>query len=248
MDKHPDSQHMEEALYWLSKSYINLNEPENAENTIQRLLKNYPEGQYAPLALLDYGLMLKRQTNIKKADSIFIRLQNDYPAHESAAQAIFERAVIYQTLGDTVKAMNLFRESADKFAGMEYSEQSRYRIAKYYRSVNMNDSARIEFEKLAQNDFNPELSAEAHYRLGELWLRDQQFEKAIESFLMVKENFSRYEMWFLPSMLYLGEAYESLEKWQEAKEIYEGLVALNPNDEYGKTAKRRLQRISEIEQ
>lgn len=241
--KYPDSEKNAEGLYWMEKSYINLNEPEKAEETFIKLRKNYPDSDFTPIGMLELALMHLQLNDIKSADSVFRQLQAAYPKSSSAAQAGFERALINYSMGDTATAMNLFRQVADDYPGEEYSDQSRWKIAMHLRSKSLNDSARTEFKKIVDGMSNPDIAAEAQYRIGELFFRDEMYEEAVAEFLKFKENYSGYDQWYLLTLLNMGEAYEKLEKYEEAREVYQSLQALSPDSDYGKTAKRRLRRL-----
>jgi hypothetical protein len=41
----------------------------------------------------------------------------------------------------------------------------------------------------------------------------------------------------------LGDCYETLKNYDAAKEVFQTLVTLRPDDDYGKTASARLKRI-----
>ncbi len=241
--KHPNSVKSADAIYWMGKSYTNLNENEKAIDAFNKLRQKYPDSDFAPMGLLEQGLLYKKMADIEKADSVLIALGKYYPAGEAAAQAGFERAILKYNIGDTTSSIRIYREVADSFPCTNYSDQSRYRLGMYYRSKGMNDSARAEFRILAQSEFNPLIASEAQYRIGELWVRNKEYESAIEALKTVRDNFSGYEDWFSLALLALGESYENIEDWTAAREAYQSLQALRPDDDFGKTAGRRLKRI-----
>lgn len=242
--KYPDSEKNAEALFLIGKSFINLNEPQKAGESFKKLIKQFPKSDFAPLGLLEYGLLEKQQSRLLQADTIFSNLERNYRSHEAAAQAGFERALIKLSLLDTLGAVNILKRVADDFPTMDYGDHSRYRVAMFYRSKDMYDSARVHFTLLSKVEENPVLASEAQYRLGELWLRSNDCEKAIKEFLIVKENFTGYEDWFSLALLNLGECYEKLENKDLAIEMYTTLEGLRPNDDFGKTAKSRLKRLN----
>ena len=113
----------------------------------------------------------------------------------------------------------------------------------YYRVLGLNDSARAEFAILAVNEDDKLLAAESQYRIGELWMRDKNTDAAIDAFVKVKEAFPGYEDWYSLSLLNVGECYEEKQNFVTAREVYEILETLRPEDDFGKTAKRRLKRL-----
>lgn len=240
---YPDNEKNAEALFLMGKSYINMNDFSRASETFEKLVKTFPKSDYAPLSLLEFGLLQKQINNPLKADTIFARLENNYKEHETAAQAGFERALIRLLLLDTLGAVNKLKSVADNYPNTEYGDFSRYRVAMYYRSKLMFDSALVHFSILAKEEGNPTLASEAQYRLGEIRMRMDDCDRAIQEFSIVKENFAGYEDWFSLSLLSMGECYEKLNKPEFAKEMYKIIESLRPDDDFGKTAKSRLRRL-----
>ncbi len=241
--KYPNSEKNDEALYRIGKSYLNLDETEKAIEIFHELKKKHPDSKYTSIAFLELGLMYKNKGDIDKADSVFSQVRENYPEQSSAAQAGFEQATMKFTMGDTTAALNIFREAADTYPEMEYGVQSRWKVARYLRYKGLNDSARAEFRILAENKANRSLAAESQYRLGELYFRDEMYEKAVDEFKKYKEKFSKFEQWYPLALMNLGECYEKLEKFEKARETYMALKTLHPDDDYGKTASLRLKRL-----
>lgn len=242
-EKYPNSDKNAEALYWKAKSYANLNENIKAAKEYNKIVRQFPKSEYAPLALLENGILHKEMVMINEADSIFNELQLLFPKHKTVAQAGFERAVMNFALGDTTKSLKLFEDVADNYSDSDYGDQSRYRLGMFYRSKDEYDSALYHFKILAEVQENPMIASEAQYRIGEIYMRQKNYNKAIESFLISIQKFSGYDDWYSLALLNLGEAYENIEDYQNAREIYKALQEWRPDDDFGKAAKARFGRI-----
>lgn len=243
IEKHPQDENTPEVLFMMAKSHINLNNPEKAKDIFNKIQQFYPKSEWAQTALLENALLNLETANVTTADSLFQSLAKLYPETDYAAQSYFERAVIKYRLGDTTTSLNLFREAHNRYKTSDWGDQSIYRIAMHYRNIENYDSARYYFEIIANIDENPKISSEARYRIGELYFRDKNYEKAIENFLIIKNKFEGYEDWYSLALINLGESYEKLENFDEARNIYTILEVLRPNDDFGKTAKSRLKRF-----
>ncbi|MBX3043425.1 MAG: tetratricopeptide repeat protein [Candidatus Kapabacteria bacterium] len=243
IQKNPNDENIPEVLYWMAKSYVSLNETDQASIVFERITRDYPTSDYAPLSMLDNGLLQIEVANIAAADRILKSLQEKYPEDNNAAQAGFERGVLKYKLGDTLSALDIFLNVTNRYPSTDWGDQSRYRIAMHYRASGANDSARVHFSFISAIADNPSISSESQYRIGELWMRDKNYEQATTAFIVVKENYEGYEDWYSLSLLSLGEAYENLDKFDEAREIYSALEALRPDDDFGNTAKSRIKRI-----
>lgn len=238
-----DMERNSEALFYLGKSFASLGEPAKAEQSFRDVFKKYAKSEYAPLALLEIGLMKVNEQRLKEADSAFGMVMAEFPENSASAQAGFERAQIASTLGDSLTALRYYASTADTYSNTEYGDQSRYRIAMYYRSRLMYDSALVHFKPLAKRIDNPTAAAEAQYRIGELWMKQKEYDNAIIAFLAVREQFSSIEDWFSLSLLGLGDCYENIKNYDAAKEVFQTLSTLRPEDDFGKSAAARLKRI-----
>lgn len=232
-----------EALFYLGKSFASLGEAAKAEQSWRDVFKKYVKSEYAPLALLEIGLMKVNDQRLREADTVFGNVMTEFPENPASAQAGFERAQIASSLGDSLSALRYYALTADTYSNTEYGDQSRYRIAMYYRARLMYDSALIHFKPLAKRIDNPTAAAEAQYRIGELWMKQKEYDNAITAFLGVREQFSSIEDWFSLSLLGLGDCYETIKNYDAAKEVFQTLSTLRPDDDFGKSAAARLKRI-----
>ncbi len=241
---HPSSEKDPEALYWMGKSYQNMNEKDKAIDVFNGLFKKYPKSEFAPQGLLEIATIMEERTFLQSADSVYVIIDKNYDSTDYAAQATFQRASIAAQLNDTLRSIDLYKAVSREFPTTPYGLNARYKIAMYYRSNSMNDSARKEFEILSSISQDNDLAAESLYRIGELWMRDTAWDKAIETFLIVKDKYPNVEVWFPLSLLNLGEAYEKKGENDLAIDIYKALTAINPDDDYGRTARNRLKNLT----
>lgn len=241
----PNNEENAEILYWIGKSYINLDKKEDAEKAFVKVQYKYPNSDYASLSIMENALLQKNSANAKKADSLFKSLIELYPDKQTAPRAVFERALINFTLGDTAFGLKMYDYAVRKYPGDEYSDESAYRLANYYKRLDSNARSREYFILLASNTKSDEFAAESYYRIGELWKKDKQLDSAEAAYLQVKNNYSGYEDWFSLSLVNLGEIYEQRKDFLKAKEIYSALLELRPDDDFGKTAKARIKRVNQ---
>jgi TolA-binding protein len=235
-----------EAMYWIGVSYINMGEPQEAEEAFSRLRNKFPESQWAAKGALDNAILWKKQANVPKSDSLFANVIRDYPGEIVAAQAGFERAILQYGIRDTVEALRMFAFVADSFPNNEYGVNARYKLGMFARKQEKNDEARMHFAALVQNEVDPGFAAEASYRIGELLMMDEFYGEAIDAFEKTKTEFSAYEDWFAKALLDQGLAYQKLERYNEALEVYKALRELRTDDDFGMTADTRIKNIEEL--
>jgi len=245
--KFPGSDKSAEAFYWMGKSYVNIDDLDNAEKSFNKVIKEFPKSEFAPLSILELGSIKKQQADLSAADSLFKILMEKYPANPISAQAGYERAMLVLYNGDTTKALNIFNETGAKFSDTEYGEQCTYKVAMYFLKKGWLDSAITEFRKLSHSNIDANMAAEALYRIGEIYKRKDDCETAITEYTKVRENFAGIEDWFTLAMLNMGECYEKLGDIEKAIETYQSVVTLRPDDDFGKTAKRRINELEKKE-
>ncbi|HRP01167.1 MAG TPA: tetratricopeptide repeat protein [Candidatus Kapabacteria bacterium] len=243
VEKHPQDESTPEVLYMMAKSYVNLNNYEKAKDIYKKVQLYYPKSEWAATSLLESGLLSLEMANVNEADSLLASIEVQYPNTDFAAQGAFERALIKYKQGDTVSALNLFLNVHNKYKDYDWGDQSIYRIAMHYRANGQYDSARTYFNIISDIKDNPKISSEARYRIGELYFRDKDYENAIKNFIIVKDNYEGFEDWYSLALINLGESYEKTNNIDSAKEIYNTLEIIRPNDDFGKTAKSRLKRL-----
>lgn len=242
--KFPGSERNDEAIYLLGRSYLTMDDVPQAVNAIRDLETNHPNSQFIAAAKLELASYFDQHANARAADSLYAIVMRDYSSDTlHASQAGFERATVSRMMGDTIGSLNLYRQTANTYPGTEYGDQARYQLALYYRKTNNVDSARHELAILARTAGRPLIAANALYDIGDTYARRREWEKAIPAFVRVREEFSGYEDWYTLALIGLGACYEQLDELEKAQEVYGVVSELRPDDDYGRTAKARLDRI-----
>lgn len=241
LEQYPDSRHVPEALYGLFKSLLAVGNRQQADSVLRRLEQKYPQSNYTELAMSDLASHLVEQAFTQQADSLFRVIMSRYPNSESFSKAAFERANIALQRGDTVAALALL-DTARTGTG-EYAHQAAYRLGMWYRQRNSNDSARAMFRSIIAYNDNPLLAAEATYRIAELWQRQGNCTAAADTFTIVLDRFEGIEDWYTLALLGLAECSEAMGNLDRARQLYQTLMILRPDDDFGKTAAARRRRL-----
>lgn len=247
MKNSPSAERQDEALFLLGKTYLNMNETMQARAAFVDLEKRFGSSKYVPEALLALASYYDRTANARLADSLLGVVMERYPADTAnASQAGFERAALVRLGGDTARAITLWTVVADKYPSTEYGDQARYQLAVHNRRAGRADSARFHLAVLAARIDQPLLAANALYDIGVSYVREKRHEDAVATFLRVRTEFAGAEDWYTLSLLGLGESLEALQRPAEAKEVYELVLSLRTEDDFGKTAQARLKRLAKM--
>jgi TolA-binding protein len=256
MKKNRQNPRTAEALYQLGRSFTALQDTAKAFDAFRRVEAEYGQSNYAAAAALETALLkadIAKLNPVKttsgrafdEADSAFVRVERLYPADDVAARAAFERATMRETRGDTTEAIQLYRVLAERYAGTDYADRCRYRVAMYFRLNSLFDSARTQLALVvaARTD---ELGAEAQYRIGELYQREKRFEDAVQAYLKNKSAFAGIEDWYTLALTNMGACYEALKRFEEARETYRLIIAQRGEDDFGRAARERLEKIMKM--
>ncbi len=244
MSRFPDGDRSDDALYMLGKSYLTMEELQQANDAFARLQKQFPHSDLVPASHMDLADYHRDAARADVADSLYAIVQRSYPNDTAeASRAGFERATLARIKGDTLRAVALYRVVADAYAGTEYGDQARYQLSLYYRGIRQPDSARNELAILIRTSHSPMVKANALYDMGDTYARAKLWDDAIMYLERVRTEYSGFEDWFTLSLIGLGACYEQKEEYEKAKQAYAVVAELRPEDDYGKTAIARLKRL-----
>ncbi len=97
-----------------------------------RLIVDYPNGQYAPNAFYWLGELYLAQQNLEQARQSFMQVINLYPDHPKVPDTLYKLGVAYHRLGDNNRAMEYFNQVRTQYpqssaAGLAASYQQELR-------------------------------------------------------------------------------------------------------------------------
>ena len=85
-----------------------------------------------------------------------------------------------------------------------------------------------------------ELAAEAQKVLGDIYFEMGDYENALTNYLRVKYVYSAYRFWVATALYHAGITYEKMDRFDEARKVYQELVNNFPTEEITQRAKERL--------
>jgi len=97
-----------------------------------RLIADYPNGQYTPNAYYWLGELYLANQNLEQARQSFMQVINLYPDHPKVPDTLYKLGVAYHRLGDSNKAMEYFNQVRTQYpqssaAGLAASYQQELR-------------------------------------------------------------------------------------------------------------------------
>lgn len=63
--QYPESDKSAEAIYWMAKSFMNMNDTINTIKSFNDIITKYPKSDYAPLSMLEQGTPAEKEKRLR---------------------------------------------------------------------------------------------------------------------------------------------------------------------------------------
>ena len=157
-----------------------------------------------------------------------------------ADEALYQLAGILYEEGKTDEAIAKFEELASRSPDSDYERRSYRRMAKIKKGLKDYDAAALDMQKALTRD-NNELNAQIQYEIAECAEEKGDLSKATEEYLKVTYLYSDGTFWSVRATLACAKIFERLEKFGEARRLYEKLADMDVEE--SAFAKQRLEWI-----
>jgi tetratricopeptide (TPR) repeat protein len=157
-----------------------------------------------------------------------------------ANEALYQLAGILCEQGKADEAVKKFSDLASKDPGSEYARRAYRRIAKVKKDQKDYDSAVEYMQKALTRDDN-ELNAQIQYEIAECVEAKGDLTKASEDYLKVTYLYPSGTFWSVRAMLACAKIFERLEKFDDARRLYEKLADMDVEE--SAFAKQRIEWI-----
>ena len=180
----------EKALYWLMRSYIEMNDLEKALQVSDRILSEFKESKITIESSYYHGDILYRLGREKDAEAQFAKTAKDYPRSEFAELSLFQAGKIAFENSEFPKASSYFADLVKRYPESKLAANALYKkLASEYVAGNENaalESAKILVDNYKTNDFAP---------AALFWLIDYYREKGLldKASAIVTETMEKYK-------------------------------------------------------
>lgn len=227
--------------------YASINNSTKAQQQLINLSDNFPESEYAPIALYEAALNAESR-NLKntyqEALAILERLNLDYPNSPLAYQARFKQADILRKLADFSNAQLIYESLIKQHPNHpeKYRAQLAYIDCLFAQALN-NPTALSEIstqytQLLDLPLLSPNIRAEAGFKSGFTLIKALSPEPAKEilwltiTTLLIDADISNQlndqgRYWIARSIFELGSIFEKTGSIKEANEVYQLISAYN---------------------
>ncbi len=242
----PSARLMPAVLYRLGRSQAELKDWKPAAGTLERLLAEFPDNPYrreARFLRAEAALQLGDAAAAEKDLAALLAepaRPDDPPGLRRSVrlEQVRCRVVLRQwkELVPEIQALRAELKPDDPaIAELDYAQ------GQASMGLGRRDDARKSFQAVIAARRGGELAAQAQLMRGETYFHEGRLREALREFLQVDILYGEEApRWQAAALLEAGKVYERLDKWADAAEIYDRLVAKLPaNDPDAATARSR---------
>jgi TolA-binding protein len=238
----------------------------DAQKLLTKLADDFSDNAYAPYALFQAATLAERlgqDDNYREANRLIVELVKKYPANELVFWALLKEGELLEKLNQLPQAQQIYQEIENKFPRHKDVVRAQLALAECLNAQAAGNpsylaTAQAKFEQLRDRADAPiEVRVEAGYNLGELVLRRESPERAVEvwwrdvvhAFLLddaagkarLLDEKSKGRYWMARTLVRTGDVLEQLGKPEDAKRAWS--LILEAKLGYESLARARLARF-----
>jgi TolA-binding protein len=237
---------IQSALYRLGRTQAERKEWDAAEGSFNRLIAEYPENPYQREARFWRAEVALQREDLKTAEAGFAALASE-PSTPSDAEGFaltVRRRRIQCLVGlkrwqDVIEAAKAYRTDAPKDPQLAEVD---YALGRALQGLAQFEVARAAFQSVIDARKGGDLAALAQWSLGETYFHQRNYRQAIREFLKVDILYDA-PTWQAAALFEAGKAYEQLDQWADAAEMYQRLRDKFPKDSKAAEAKSLLEGV-----
>lgn len=183
INRYPQSQYVDDALFEMGRSYVALNNLNEAIRTYKKLKEEYPRSSYAKKAMLQLGLVYYNNNDLEQSMAFYKRVVNEFPGSPEAEDALLGIRNIYLDRNDA-NGYIAYTNQLGGFARVDQRQQDSltyvaaerlYMQGKCLQAIN-------QFEAYLRNYPNGRFELNAHFYKADCQYQNQDYENALQSF------------------------------------------------------------------
>lgn len=180
-----------------------------AIESYESLVKDFPESDSAPNALIQVGSLWTLEKQLDKAEAALSRLRKDYPESEQAKNALPMIADNLMKLGMREEAISRYRDMFSA-TGAKYTDYDIFRASRALLDAKEYELSRQGLDRVIANSAeNPVLLAQARYAECELLVATKDYTGAVEKIAKFVEDYPNYTLMIDAKLLFCTAASEA---------------------------------------
>ena len=186
IDHYPESGYLDDAHFEIGKSYMNLDQQENALNYFTRITEDFPSSNYVKESLVQLGLIHYNLNNNQKAISYYKRVLTEYPGTEQGRNALTGLKNIYVDMNRVGEYFSYINSLGDygRVSTNEQDSLTYISAEKAYMNEGC-DNAIDHFQQYLEKFRNGNFTVNAHFYMADCFNRQNSEEKALDHYQYV---------------------------------------------------------------
>ncbi|MCK5735319.1 MAG: tetratricopeptide repeat protein, partial [Spirochaetaceae bacterium] len=236
----PDAPGNDESYYFLYQ-YARPQKPAYLE----KIVKDYVDGQYAALAAYNLGLTYFHGKDYKGAALLFQQaLSGSDPSMAKLTFAVqYYLGVSLEKTGNIDDALIHYREYLNGIPVDVHQVGERIRIGLLFQKQELLDEAMAEFDRLLQMPEAVNRKAEITYYMAECLEGLGELKEALQQYLAVTYLHNSELMWSTTARFKAAKICEQLEYYDDAAKLYRKIASAYNGQVQGEFAKKKLEEL-----
>ena len=226
----PTGNDRSEALYWLGRCQLGLNDTEAALKTFDDLLAGDAKYAGTSKVLYEVGWLHKTAGRPKESAAAFARLAREFPKSPQAAESLFHVGEEAYARKDYTAAIDAFYDAQEKAESKELAEKSTYNLGWTYFHKENFPKAEEWFRYQVGQFKEGALVESARFMFAEALFKQKKYEEALAAYREVR-NVTDPDFQVL-TLLHGGQSAEQLEDWKGAQALLDSAAEKFPKTTY----------------
>jgi len=229
----------EKIYYRQAWCLLGRDQKDTALETFEKLLLNFPETEYSPIASYQAGELRLEENDFEQAYLHFSKAANF-----DKRDAIREQAVL--RVGETQTLTNRWKEAEKtfdqflkEFPNSKFQRRAYLWLGWSQENLQKYRYALKNYHTVLESRERDETSARAQFQIGECHFALKEFDEAIKSFVKVEINYN-YPKWTVKAILEMGQALDQKGEAKRANEQFRKVVEQFPGTPEATVAKELL--------
>lgn len=231
-----------DAYYWIGKSSQSLNQFEEAIYNFDKVFRDYKNSEIAAASILEIGNIHRATGNYQDALIAYDRGVNELSKSPRLPEILFNKGNTLVQMDRFSEAYQVFEDVAMYYPNTIFADKSGFEMGLIELALGRYSNADNLFRTLAEKR-GDDLGAMAQYHYGLSLFEQGKITESITALVRVRTVYSTYDEWLTKSYLLLGECYEKLNDFEQAKEMYRAVVQKHKGNVFGQQAQEKLRNL-----
>ncbi len=223
--KYPKSNYVDDALYEMGKSYVAVNDLENAIRKYKTIKEKYPTSSFSKKAMLQLGLVYYNSNDYDNSMAFYKRVVNEFPGSQESIESLLGIRNIYMDRNDLDGYMR-YTNSLGSFAQVDIREQDSlsYVTAERYYMDSKCDAAIKSFQSYLNRYPEGMFVLNANYYMADCLYKNGDKYDALRAYNKVTTRAKN--IFTEDALLRSGEINYGMQKYSEALSAFENLESV----------------------